>query len=180
MSRLPPLIILVVLALMVGGGAAMLLLAPTTAYAIACTRTPPAQCTLTQGRRLEIGAHDRRSTVVALDSVDSASVRLVPGRRGSLRVLLYLEGRPQPRFAAEFEGSDAGDAAFAAARRLNGFFTQPGETAVRVDVSPPRLLGMLSWLGLIVAALLVVLAGVRISRAQSAGVEMDHDRMPTP
>ena len=75
-----------------------------------------------------------------------------------MRVLLYLDGRPQARFAAEFEGGDAVGDANRAARRLNAFFRHPDSQAVRVDARMPRLNGILSWLALAVMTLLVFVA----------------------
>ena len=73
-------------------------------------------------------------------------------------MLLYLDGRPAARFAAEFEGGDADDDAYLAAWRLNAFFRHPDSEAVRVDAHAPRLIGILSWLALAVMALLVAVA----------------------
>jgi hypothetical protein len=155
--RLMTTALLAVLTLLAAGGAMMLLVGPPSRYTVACTRTGQAHCALEQER----GDGTRRA-VVPLATIDSAGTRFVPGRRGSFRVLLYLYA-PQARFAAEFEGSDAGEDALAAAAQLNAFFARPQPADVRLDVTAPTLLRNLAWLGLGVTVLLVI-AGYRVTR----------------
>lgn len=155
MLRLAKLVLVAALLLMVAGSVTMLLRAPVTEYTVTCTRAPSAQCTLARGGQLAASA---RATIVPLTSVDAASVRYLSPRRGQTRVLLYLDGRPLARFAAEFEGGDAVDDADSAARRLNAFFRHPDSQAVRIDARAPRLIRILSWLGVAVMTLLVFVA----------------------
>ena len=155
MLRLAKLVLITALLLMVAGSVTMLLRGPAMEYTVTCTRAPSAQCILARRGRLAASAG---ATIVPLTSVDAASVRYLSPRRGQMRVLLYLDGRPQARFAAEFEGGDAVEDANRAARRLNAFFRHPDSQAVRVDARPPRLNGILSWLAFAVMTLLVFVA----------------------
>ncbi|CAN5831552.1 hypothetical protein BH11GEM1_BH11GEM1_26510 [soil metagenome] len=155
MARLAKFLLIGALLLFVAGATTMLLRGVVVEYAVTCTRAASARCTLARSGRLRASA---RETIVPLATIDSASVRHLSPRRGARRVLLYLDGRPTARFAAEFEGGDADDDAYLAARRLNAFFRQPDVKEVRVDAHAPRLIGILSWLALAVMALLVVVA----------------------
>ena len=162
MTRLPTVGILILLGLMIAGGAAMLLFAPVTHYTIECSHTPAAQCTLVRGRLLDVVRGG--PVIVVVPGFDAAVVDIVPVRRGSPRVLLYLQTRGQRRFAAEFEGADAGDAAYAAARTLDDFVAHPAQQTVRVDAHAPPFLGILSGITLAIAALLLVTVSVRMAR----------------
>lgn len=163
MLRLAKLVLIAALLLMVAGSAIMLLRGPVLEYTVTCTRTPSAQCSLARrGRRAA------SESIVPLSSVDAASVRYLSPRRGQMRVLLYLDGRPDSRFAAEFEGVDAVDDANLAARRLNAFFRHPDSQAVRVNARAPGLNGVLSWLALLVMTLLVFIAVRALLRPDSS------------
>lgn len=165
MARLLKVLLIAALLLMVAGAAIMLLRGAVVEYAVTCTRATPAHCVLAHSGQLRASA---AQTVVALGSIDSASVRHRLLRRGVRRVLLYLDGRPAARFAAEFEGGNADDDAYLAARRLNAFFRHPDSQAVRVDAHAPRLIGVLSWFMLAVMALLVFVAVRAVVRPASA------------
>lgn len=165
MARLAKLVLIAALLLMVAGAATMLLRGAVVQYAVTCTRAAPAHCVLARNGRLRASATE---TVVPLGSIDSASVRHLLLRRGVRRVLLNLDGRPAARFAAEFEGGDADDDAYLAARRLNAFFRHPDWEAVRVDARALRLIGILSWLMLAVMALLVFVAARAVVRPAAA------------
>ena len=155
MARLAKFVLVAALLLLVGGATTMLLRGVAVEYSVTCVRAAPAHCALAQTGRLSSSA---RVTSVSLATIDSATVRHLSPRRGARRVLLYLDGRPAARFAAEFEGGDADDDAYLAAHRLNAFFRHPDVQAVRVDAHAPRLLGILSWVALGVLALLVLVA----------------------
>ena len=165
MLRLAKLVLIAALLLMVAGSVTRLLRGPVTEYTVTCTRAPSAQCILARRGRLAASAD---TSILPLSSVDAASVRYLSPRRGQMRVLLYLDGRPHARFAAEFEGGDAVDDADGATRRLNAFFRHPDSQAVRVDARAPRLIGILSWLALAVMILLVLVA-VRALLRPTAG-----------
>ena len=155
MARLAKLLLVAALLLMVAGAATLLMRGVVVEYAVTCTRAAPARCALAHSGRLSASATE---TFVPLSSIDSASVHHLMPRRGVRRVLLYLDGRPAARFAAEFEGGDADDDAYLAAWRLNAFFRHPDSEAVRVGTHAPRLIGILSWFMLAVMALLVFVA----------------------
>ncbi len=155
MPRLAKFFLVGALLLFVAGATTMLLRGVVVEYAVTCTRVAPARCTLARSGRLRSTA---RETIVPLAAIDSATVRHLSPRRGAPRVFLYLDGRPAARFAAEFEGGDAADDAYAAARRLNAFLRQRDVQDVRVDAHAPRLIGILSWIALAVTALLAIVA----------------------
>lgn len=90
-----------------------------------------------------------------LDSEASAGVRLLPQRRGSARVLLYLTSPAQAVFAAEFEGGDATAAAAAAAARLNEVFRASGPASVRIEAEPSPAFRPAAWSALAVMGLLI-------------------------
>jgi hypothetical protein len=152
----------VVLALLLGAGAVMLFQAPVTRYVVTCTRAAQLSCVLERTR----GRGVRRSGV-GLGPEASAVVRVVPGRRGSVRILLYLQSPQRELFAAEFEGGEAGEAANAAAARLNAVLAHSAPATVRVEAAPPVLYRRLAWTGLAVMGLLT-LAGYREVRRRDA------------
>lgn len=144
----------VVLVLMLGGGVWVVWLLPVSHYAVRCSRVGATRCALEQGR-----ATRARTVIVPLPGADSATatVKILVPRRSGPRVLLYLQTPARSYFAAEFEGSDAGDSAFAAARRLNVFLTTPAAPPFELVVTPPALAHRLAWVGLAVMALLIAL-----------------------
>ena len=145
----------VVLVLMLGAGAGMVWLLPVSRYTVRCTRSVEPQCALEQRR-----ATGATTTLVPLPPGDlaTATVKIVVPRRSGPRVLLYLQSPARSYFAAEFEGSDAGDSAFAAARRLNAFLTTPAAPHFVLVVRPPSIFRWLAGVALAVTALLVALA----------------------
>lgn len=151
-----------VLTLLLGLGIVMLYQVPVRRYTVACERTAQATCILERSR-----AGRAYRTSVPLDSGASAVVRLMPQRRGSARVLLYLETPVRSVFAAEFEGADAASAAAGAAAQLNEVLQGTTRTAARIEAVPPPLLRWLSWGALGVMGLLI-LAGYREARRRPA------------
>lgn len=142
----------VVLILMFCGGVAVVWLLPVSHYAVRCTRSGAPRCVLEEGRAIRA-----RTVIVPLPGADSATatVKILVPRRSGPRVLLYLQTPAHSYFAAEFEGSDAGDSAFAAARRLNVFLTTPVAPAFELVVTPPAMPRRLAWIALAVMVLLI-------------------------
>jgi hypothetical protein len=143
-----------VLALLLGAGAVMLVRAPARRYVVACERTSQVACVLEQSR-----AAGTERWQVPLGPHDSAVVRVLPQRRGSERILLYLQSPTRAVFAAEFEGADAAATAATAAARLNAVLRGAAPLA-RIEVVPPPLFRQLAWGALGVMGLLIV-AGYR-------------------
>ncbi len=152
---------LLVLAILLGLGAVMLYRAPVQRYVVACERTTQVACILEQTR--SVGTQRLR---VPLGANASAVVRVVPQRRGTARVFLYLESMPDAIFAAEFEGKDAATAAEAAAAQLNRVLKASTPAVARVDAVPPQLFRWFAWAALGVMGLLV-LAGYRDVRSRA-------------
>ena len=147
-----------VLTLLLGLGGVMLYKVPVHRYVVACERTTRASCVLEQ-----TGASGALRTYVPLDPGASATVRVMPQRRGDARILLYLATPARAVFAAEFEGGDAADAATQAAEQLNRVLRAATPGKARVEAVPPPLLRWLSWGGLGFMGLLI-LAGYRETR----------------
>lgn len=145
----------IVLLLMLGAGTGIVWLLPVSSYAVRCTRSGAPQCALEQRR-----ATGSTTMLVPLPAGDSATaaVKIVVPRRSGPRVLLYLQTPASSYFAAEFEGTDAGDSAFAAARRLNAFLATPAAPPIELVARPPAYPRRLAGVAIAVTALLVALA----------------------
>lgn len=141
------------LALLLGIGALVLYRMPVRRYAVTCERTTRLACVLEQVR-----SSDTRRTSVTLGTNASAVVRIVPGRRGTVRVFLYLETPSNAVFAAEFEGGDAGENATAAATRLNQVLRSAAPAVAHVEAVPPPLYRRMAWSTLGVMGLLTLAA----------------------
>lgn len=152
---------LLLLALLAAAAALMLRRVPASGYAVTCAHARQAACVVRQDR-----ASGSRASVVTLGEHASAAVRVETSRRGQARVLLYLVEPERAHFAAEFEGSDAGDDAFAAAAALNAGFAHASRATVRVRTAAPALYARLSWAALAVMALLVFGACRATTRAR--------------
>jgi len=153
-----------ILALLLGLGAVMLYRAPVRRYVVACERATQVTCDLEQAT-----AVSTQRWHVPLGSDASAIVRVVPQRRGTARVFLYIESAAGAIFAAEFEGADASAAAGTAAAQLNRVLRASTPAVARVEVAPPPLFRWIAW-GALGAMGLLVLAGYREvqSRARAA------------
>lgn len=77
-------------------------------------------------------------------------------RRSSDRVSLYLNTESQAIFAAQFETNSAVVDAQAAAAQLNRVFSTSGPTSTRIETRPPAYLGWITWGGLGLLALFVL------------------------
>jgi hypothetical protein len=104
---------------------------------------------------------------VPLDSGASAVVHVMPQRRGSARVLLYLASPTREVFAAEFEGADAAATAEAAAARLNEVLRTSAPASARVEAEPPPAFRWMAWSGVAVTGLLIA-AGYRGVRSRAS------------
>lgn len=85
-----------------------------------------------------------------------AIVRAEPMRRSFDRVSLYLNTESQAIFAAQFETNSAVVDAQAAAAQLNCVFSTSGPASTRIETRPPAYLGWITWGGLDLLALFVL------------------------
>ena len=146
----------IVLALLWVLGACMLYWSPITRYVVTCERTVDLTCVLEQTR-----ASRTRRTTLPLGNAATAVVRILPRRRSASRVLLDLETPQRSVFAAEFEGADADDAAYAASAKLNAVLrSRSGPERVRITAVPPSVYRIASWSMLVMMGLLIA-AGYR-------------------
>lgn len=133
------------------GGAAMVYWIPVHRYGVTCTRAQQIYCALE--RETFSGVKTWQSP---LGTEVVATVRIQPRRRGSERVLLYLNSGSQAVFAAEFEGGAAIADAEAAAKQLNQVFSSAGPASVNIEARPPPYLLWGIWGGLAFLGLLVL------------------------
>lgn len=161
-------IVALLLALMFMGGAALVYWGPAHGYLVACEKQAEIACTLERETREGV-----RRWQLALGSDAEAVVRVVPVRRSTARVLLYLKSPAREVFAAEFKGGEAAVAAAAAAAQLNQVFTSRHPASVRLEIRPPAHMLWLAWgalgfLGLFVLAALQALRRLEPTAASHA------------
>ena len=145
-------VVAVLLALMLVGIVVVAYCLPVKNYAVTCTKSEIIICVI------ERETFSRReSWQVALGAKAIATVKIQPRRRGSSRVLLYLNSSSKNVFAAEFEGSDAFVQAEAAAKTLNRAFSSLSPVSAHVVASPPVYFNWLIWGGIIFFGLFVLI-----------------------
>lgn len=127
--------------------AAMLLAAATVAYrlpvegySVACEKVTLISCELVRDTFSGL-----KTSQVALGPKAIATVKVVPVRRGSARVFLYLNSGSQAVFAAEFEAGAAVAQAEAAATELNRVFSSTTHAHAHVVTRPPPYFSWLMW-----------------------------------
>jgi hypothetical protein len=150
---------LVLLVPLLAGAAALAFWGPVRGYDVRCTKDTRIACTI---ERHTSSGPSVQSFV--LDAPATADVRLMPVRRGSARILLYLVSAPHDVFAAEFEGKDAYAQAQAAAAQLNTLFAAAQPGAVRIEVRPPAYMQWMLWGAVAFLALLVAAAARAVPR----------------
>lgn len=165
-------VLLLILALLLAAGAALVHWGPVRKYVIACERVSHVTCTLERSR---VAGTQRWQLQLGPDA--SAVVRVVPRRRGSDDVYLYLRSAEGEVFAAQFESLDPVRDAEDAAAELNRVFRSPVPARTRIEVSPPAYFLWLSW-GLLGFTALLVLATYRELRSREQ--RPDNEARPTP
>ena len=133
------------------GVAAMAYWLPVQGYSVTCKKSELISCELE--RETSSGF---QTWQVALGAKAIATVKVKPRRRGSSRVLLYLNSSSQAVFAAEFEGGAAVAQAEAAAAELNRVFSSATPASGRVVARPPSYFTWLVWGGISFLVLFVL------------------------
>jgi hypothetical protein len=140
----------ILLGVMLLGGMGVVYWVPVHGYSVSCEKARQISCAIEQETSSGLHRWD-----VQLGTKVLAAFRVEPRRRGSPRVLLYLDSSTQTIFAAEFEGGAAVANAQAAAVQLNQVFLSSNPASVRVEARPPSYLRWLAWGGLGFFSLLV-------------------------
>ncbi|MGB4812544.1 MAG: hypothetical protein WBP13_08720 [Methylophilaceae bacterium] len=136
-------VVAVLLAAMLVGAATMAYWFTVYGYSVTCHKSDLISCEVQRET-----FSDRHTWQVALGTQAVATVKIQPRRRGSARVLLFLNSGPQNFFAAEFEGGAAVAQAEAAAAQLNHVFFSSVPASVRVVARPPAYFTWLIWGGI--------------------------------
>ncbi|MBK4737318.1 hypothetical protein [Noviherbaspirillum pedocola] len=147
-------VLLPVLAVLMAAGAAVLHWGPIKKYVIKCERASAVTCAVEQ-----VKASSPQSWAFQLAPDATSFVRIVPRRRSSNSVYLYLRSADKEIFAAQFESNEAFTDANAASERLNRFFRDTDPDTIKIEIVPAPYIRWISWsliavLGLFVAATL--------------------------
>jgi len=146
-------LLLVILGLLTTAGAALVHWGPVRKYVIECERVSDLICTV---ERSEATGTRRWRFQFSPDT--AATIRIVPRRRSSDDVYLYLRSAEHEVFAAQFESLDGVREAEAAAAQLNQLFQSTLPAKTRVEVRPPAYFRWLSWGALSFMVLLIAVA----------------------
>lgn len=145
-------VVAVLLALMLVGISAVAYWLPVKSYAVTCTKSDLIICVI---ERETFNSHQSWQTALGTKAI--ATVTTQPRRRGSSRVLLYLNSSSQNVFAAEFEGGEALTQAEAAATTLNRAFSSLSPASAHIVARPPAYFNWLLWGGIIFLGLFVLI-----------------------
>ena len=140
------------LAAILVGAVAMAYWLPVQGYVVACEKSEQISCRLQRET-----FSDQTTWQLAFGKAAIAIVKVQPRRRGADRVFLYLSSGPQNVFAAEFEGDTALAQAEAAAAALNHVFSSSTPASARVEARPPAYLAWLTWGGIGLLGLFVLI-----------------------
>lgn len=145
-------VLAVLLAALMVGAVAMAYCLPVQGYVVACEKSGQISC------RLQRETFSEQATWQVAFGIEAiATVKVQPRRRGADRVFLYLSSGSQSVFAAEFEDAAALAQAEAAAAALNHVFSSATPASARVEARPPAYLAWLTWGGIGLLGLFVLI-----------------------